>query len=108
STHESNSLFTPLYSKFFTIASVSVSYPPQLLASASLVERASSESLAAGSVASDTMVKAAGESSLQAVSAIPSISTQAISFFPTLEVFVLVFCLVVFGISMGMWIKQTY
>ncbi len=90
------------YSRFFSSLPESISPP----STGTLVAGDASNSLVieageAAAKAMDASVLGAGDSSFQAVAGVvPSL--------PMAELAVLVLCLVVFGISVGMWIKKTY
>ncbi len=56
----------------------------------------------------DITTKTAGDIAPSIASGVAGATIQVIPIIPITELVVLVFCLVVFGISVGMWIKKTY
>ncbi len=96
------------YTRFFgNIVSADAGVSEQMMVkTGETISQYSSAPLAEGIGSGATMV--AADAANQTVLRGVEVASQAIPIIPTAELAVLVLCLVVFGISVGMWIKNTY
>jgi DNA-binding transcriptional ArsR family regulator len=95
------------YSRYFSQVTPPQSPGPFLAAESAMAATAeSAPSLAMG--ASDAAAKSLSATAPAMTNASAQFVLQAAPILPTAELAILVMCLVVFGISVGMWIKKTY